>query len=173
VNLKICFVAPSGYGKTTAIKILSKLYKIKNIKIAKPLYDIQRYFYKKIKAKKLGEQDGELLQFLGIKIRKENASFLTDTFVKEVKKYEHLQAIIANDDCRPPDYSTLKGLGFVFVKINGFCRNRVDHTKANPNLSLEWKSVIPYDFSVDNYGTMLEYKNNLIILIKQILGEDI
>lgn len=171
MDLKICFIAPSGFGKTTAIKILSKFYKIKNIKIAKPLYDMQKYFYKKIKTKMRGEQDGELLQFFGLKVRKENSNFLTDVFIESVKKYNSSQIIISNDDCRPPDYQTLKNLGFVFVKINGFCRNRKDHTRANPNLNLEWKSEIPHNYSVDNFGTMKEYKSNLLILIKQILGE--
>ena len=35
---KICFIAPSGYGKSTAISILKKFYQLENIKIAEPLY---------------------------------------------------------------------------------------------------------------------------------------
>lgn len=69
---KICFIAPSGYGKSTAVKLLSEMCDVKNIKIAEPLYELQNYFYDFINTKMKGEQDGELLQFLGAKIRKHN-----------------------------------------------------------------------------------------------------
>ena len=47
--MKICFLAPSGYGKSTAIKILEKRYEIKNIKIEnkKILKDILENDYDK------------------------------------------------------------------------------------------------------------------------------
>ena len=86
--MKICFLAPSGYGKTTAVKILSKHYKVKSIKIAEPLYELQKEFYNFIGKSITGEQDGELLQFLGKKIRKENPSFLLEKFMRCVIRTE-------------------------------------------------------------------------------------
>ena len=44
----IAFIAPSGYGKSTAIEIIKEYYDIENIKIGKPLYDLQNEFYRKI-----------------------------------------------------------------------------------------------------------------------------
>ena len=125
VFMKLCFLAPSEYGKNTAVKILSQKYSIKNIKIAEPLYHLQSYFYNFISMPLKGEQDGELLQYLGQKIRKENPTFLLEQFSKELECSSHFQEIITNDDCRPPDYEFLKKLGFIFIKINGFKRSLI------------------------------------------------
>lgn len=115
--IKICFLAPSGFGKSTAIELLSKKNNIVNVKIAAPLYEMQDSFYKRL-GKEVNGQDGELLQFLGKKVRKENENFLLDVFKDTV---EHVDAdIISNDDCRPMDYEFLKKMGFVFIKINGY-----------------------------------------------------
>ena len=168
--LKLCFIAPSGYGKSTAISILKKFYNIENIKIAEPLYELQNYFYNYIDSELLGEQDGELLQFLGIKIRKENSNFLINKFKERVMLKKSVD-FITNDDCRPPDYMCLKELGFVFVAINGYDRDRYDHSKANPKLSIEWQNKPQCDYHVDNWDSMIEYKNNLIRLIDKICKE--
>ncbi|MBQ7885216.1 MAG: hypothetical protein IJ318_03900 [Clostridia bacterium] len=167
---KICFIAPSGYGKTTAINLLAKDYNIKNIKIAEPLYDLQSRFYDYINAKLIGEQDGELLQFFGAKIRKINSNFLLDKFIEQVKKLSKQFCIITNDDCRTPDYLTLKDIGFTFVGIRGFCRTRIDQTKADPNNSLEWQQIDFCDFYVNNFGTMDEYKEELNKLMIKLNG---
>ncbi len=169
MNKKICFVAPSGYGKTTAINLISKFHNIENIKIATPLYELQNHFYNFIETDISGEQDGELLQFFGVKIRKENPTFLLNRFKRSLEVAEKKDALISNDDCRPPDYDCLRELGFIFVRINGFCRTRKDHTTANPKLSIEWQNEIPCDFSVDNFGTMEEYEHNLKVLLNKIL----
>lgn len=169
--LKICFLAPSEYGKNTAVKLLSTKYKIQNIKIAEPLYLLQDSFYRFIGKKMTGEQDGELLQYLGKKIRQENPDFLVQWFFERLKEFENFDGIISNDDCRPPDYKFLKDCGFVFIKINGFKRDRLDHTKADPNSSLEWHKDIKCDYVVDNLGSIEEYKQNLFELLKKIMSK--
>lgn len=165
--MKICFIAPSGYGKSTAIKILSEKYPLKNIKIAQPLYELQEKFYKFISTQMTGEQDGELLQFLGAKIRKENPTFLLDKFSEKVAEIEG-DCIITNDDCRPPDYEHLKSLGFIFVEIVGFKRERDDHSPVNSKNSLEWQNPIKCDFKVENIKDIEEYRKNLFDLMKKI-----
>ncbi len=172
MNIKISFIAPSEYGKNTAVNLLKERYRLINIKLALPLYKLQEHFYKFIQRKLLGEQDGELLQFLGNKIRKENSDFLIEEFSKKLKKVQNFDGIITNDDCRPPDYQYLKENGFIFIKINGFKRNRIDHTKSDPNSRLEWHNQIPCDYEVDNFGTMEEYKENLYKLLKEILKKE-
>lgn len=171
MSIKICFIAPSEYGKNTAIKILKTKYKIFNIKIAEPLYKLQSYFYDFIGSKMVGEQDGQLLQYLGQKVRKENKNFLLDEFNKKFCPIEKSDIIITNDDCRPPDYQFFKEHGFIFIKINGFKRNRVDHTKSNPLSSLEWQAEMPCDYVVDNLDSIDDYKNNLFQLMKNILKD--
>jgi len=169
---KICFVAPSGFGKSTAIKILKERYNVINIKIAKPLYDLQEYFYKIIEKDITGEQDGELLQFLGTKIRKEAPYYLLNKFQEVLQQHTDSNYLITNDDCRPPDYETLKNLGFVFVKINGFRRDRNDHSIIDANSQLEWQNEIYYDYCVDNTDSLAEYKKNLIALVDIIFKKE-
>ena len=52
--IKICFLAPSGYWKSTAVNILKAKYNVLNIKIAEPLYKMQEDFYKKLQLKMKG-----------------------------------------------------------------------------------------------------------------------
>lgn len=166
--LKISFIAPSCYGKSTAIKMLSDCYDLKNIKIAEPLYELQSAFYRYINKEIEFEQDGELLQFLGAKIRKENPAFLIDTFTNKVNA-SSTHELITNDDCRPPDYIYLKKLGFKFVLINGFRRDRQDHTLSNSKSNLEWnESTVNYDYVLDNLGTIEEYHINIDNLMREI-----
>lgn len=165
--MRICFLAPSGYGKSTAIEILKKYYNITNIKIAEPLYRLQDNFYKTIGIDIDNKQDGELLQFYGCKIRKENPMYLINTFLQEVEKYD---GIITNDDCRPYDYQYLKDNGFIFIKIKGYCHDRTDHTIANPKLNLEWQTDIPYDYEVSNNSTLDKYEDELL-KVMEVLDE--
>lgn len=165
--MKICFLAPSGYGKSTAIGILKKHFEVENIKIADPLYELQKDFYDKLGIEVGDKQDGELLQFFGKKVRKENSEFLLNEFNKKLEKAE--ATIISNDDCRPDDYKFLKEKGFVFIKINGFKRDRDDITQADSKSKIEWQSEIPYDYEIDNNGTIEEYEEKLLNLMNKLL----
>ena len=166
----IAFIAPSGYGKSTAIEIIKEYYDIENIKIGKPLYDLQYGFYKKIN-KDIGDmQDGELLQFLGYKVRKENPNYLLNEFYNKLFSSE--KTIITNDDCRPNDYEFLKELGFIFIRINGFKRDRDDHTPVNSKSKLEWQEEIECDYEIDNYGDLETYSENVLKVIENILGKN-
>ena len=168
--MKICFIAPSSYGKSTAVGIIKKYFNSENIKIAKPLYDLQAYFYDFI-GKSIGEtQDGELLQFFGIKIRKENPSFLLDSFYQRVSSSTN--EIITNDDCRPPDYIYLKELGFIFIKINGYRRDRDDYVKADEKSKVEWQDDLPCDYELDNTGAIEDYEKNILKLLKEIINNE-
>ena len=169
--MRLCLLAPSGYGKSTAIEILKKKYNIENIKIASPLYELQEEFYKKIGRDCFDKQDGELLQFLGVKIRKENPNYLLDVFKDTLNKINRENTIITNDDCRTMDYECLKSLGFKFIKINGYKRDRDDITIANPNLDIEWKSDIPFDYVIDNTKGLKEYELELNNLMEVILND--
>lgn len=165
--MKICFLAPSSYGKSTAIEILSKHFDIKNIKIGEPLYELQSDFYKKLGIEVKDKQDGELLQFYGKKVRKENSNFLLNEFKKKLDNT--YATIISNDDCRPNDYKFLKDNGFIFIKINGYKRDRSDITLANPKEKIEWQDEIPFDYEINNYGTLEEYETQLLNLMNKLL----
>ena len=114
-----------------------------------------------------GEQDGELLQFLGAKIRKENPNFLLAQFSKKVNETEE-KFIITNDDCRPPDFEYLKNMGFIFVEIVGFKRDRNDHSPINSKNALEWQNSINCDYKVENIKKIEDFRENLLNLMKKI-----
>ena len=84
--IKICFLAPSGYGKDTASKIIESMFDVSVIKLARPLYELQRDFYNRLGIDIQDKQDGELLQFYGYKIRKESPDYLINTFYKEINE---------------------------------------------------------------------------------------
>ncbi len=168
--IKICFLAPSGYGKDTASKIIESMFDVSVIKLARPLYELQRDFYNRLGIDIQDKQDGELLQFYGYKIRKESPDYLINTFYKEIGMCN--SQIIINDDCRPMDYESLKEMGFIFVKINGYKRNRLDHVEADSKSSLEWQENIPYDYEIDNYGGLEEYRYAILDLLENIKNKD-
>lgn len=168
-QIKIALIAPSGYGKSTAIKILKRHYEIHNIKIATPLYSLQSIFYSFIGRDLNEEQDGELLQFLGVKIRKENASFLLRNFRERLEGVD--SPIITNDDCRPYDYEFLKKEGFIFIKINGHKRVREDHTPVDVKSKLEWQEDPDCDYVLENISSLEEYEKNILKLIKEVKND--
>lgn len=166
--MKICFLAPSGYGKTTAIEILKRHFDITNIKIAAPLYELQEEFYKKLGKEVGNKQDGELLQYYGKKIREVDSGYLLKTFKEKLDSSN--TTIITNDDCRPNDFEFLKENGFLFIKINGYKRDRDDITLANDKLKIEWQSEIPFDYQINNYDSMEDYEKELLKLIRNLLS---
>lgn len=168
--MRICFLAPSGYGKTTAINILKKNNDICNIKIAEPLYELQNIFYEKIDIDIGTKQDGELLQFYGMKIRKENPQYLLKKFGEKVDIQDN-NTLVTNDDCRPYDYDFLKNKGFIFIRINGYSRNREDHTEINKSLKIEWQSDIPYDYEINNFGNIEEYELEINKVMEEIKND--
>lgn len=168
--MKLSFIAPSGYGKSTITKHIQDNNRSSiNLKLAEPLYQLQNYFYSTINKNIEFEQDGELLQFLGYKIQKENPSFLAEHFLKRLKEAEDHYEIITNDDCRCHNYHYLKSFGFVFIKVNGFIRNRGDHTRVNPNHEVE-KHIenIICDYEINNYEGISELINEIDQLLIRI-----
>ena len=41
MSYKICFLSPSGYGKSTASEYIKREFNASVVKIAKPLYELQ------------------------------------------------------------------------------------------------------------------------------------
>lgn len=162
----IVFLAPSGYGKSTCAKYIQNKYNGEIIKLATPLYEMQKYFYEKINMK-INSQDGELLQFLGNKVQKTNPEFLFKEFLKSYNKSE--SSLIINDDCRPHNFNYLKNLGAVFIGIKGPSRIRPEDTSPHDlTNSLEWKDNIPCDYIINNEGNLESLYIQLDSLLKEI-----
>ncbi len=164
--MRICFLAPTGYGKTTAVKFLEQEFGSENIRLAEPLYQLQTDFYQKIGVDISDKQDGELLQFFGKKVRQEQPDFLNQKFIESLAQSQN--DFITNDDCRPDNFELLKKLGFKFVKIDGFSRSRDDHRPVNPKSELEWQTDIPSDYVIENRTTLEDYYSALSQLITEV-----
>lgn len=164
--MKICFIAPSGYGKTTAVNYLTNKYGAVNIKIADFLYEIQEYIYSRMGIDTKGKQDGELLQFLGKKIRSIDEDFLLQEFARKVDACE--STFILNDDCRPFDYEFLKSIGFIFVRIDGYSHERGDLTEVDKDSNLEWRNLPSCEYVIDNNSGLEEYYGHLDKLMGEI-----
>jgi hypothetical protein len=171
-NLKISFLAPTGYGKTTAANFIIKKFDAIVIKLAEPLYVFQKFYYDTI-GKEISSQDGELLQFFGQKIQNDAPNFLFESFQGKMKDIirNSPQIIIVNDDCRPGNYEKLKDIGFVFIRIEGKKYNRNDITPVNPSHSLEWGENIPSDFTISNMCDIDEFRNRIISTVDRLIKE--
>ena len=162
--LKLCFIAPTGFGKSTAANYLKKAYDADVIKLAKPLYELQEHLFDFL-GKGIDGQDGELLQFLGNKVQTESPLFLFEKFQEEVKNSNSM--FIVNDDCRPHNYKYLKNDGFLFIKIDGKERKReTDNTKVDPNHDVEKGADIQFDHVIENKKSIKEFENKLDELYK-------
>lgn len=171
--LKLSFIAPTGYGKTTAVHIIQNLYCLSaNIKLSAPLYELQKYFYEFIGAEMRGEQDGEFLQFLGYKIQKEVPEFLALRFYERLKSLEATYRVITNDDCRPHNYPFLRNWGFKFIRIDGFARMRQDHIAIDPRHPVEeGLNDLAVDLVIDNFGSIEEYRAHIVDMMEDLFHE--
>ena len=167
--MKISIIGQTGNGKTTTAKIIEKHFKSKIIKLAKPLYEIQKDIYDKLGIPLKG-QDGELLQFLGDKIQRLSPDFLAKEFLKKCENIE----FIVNDDCRPHNYKYLKEQGFIFLFIDGIQRERKeDHTSVDKNHKVEWndkEAKLKSDYILENKGSIQELEKKIIKLINSLLN---
>jgi hypothetical protein len=168
--MKVAFIAPTGSGKSTAAALVHDLYPASvNIKLAAPLYELQAYIYSRVGAGLKGDQDGELLQFLGHKIQREAPDFLANEFRKIFLSVNGVAPVITNDDCRPHNYEALRSLGFVFVRILGPVRARFDHLSVDPSHPVE-KGICDLDcgFVLYNSGSISEYRANIREVLNRI-----
>ena len=166
---KLCFVAPTGCGKTTAAGLVAETCRAVNIKLAAPLIDLQHYIYRYIGVTLRGEQDGELLQFLGSKIYKEAPTFMIDCFEAALARVPADIDFVTNDDCRPHHYEGLRRLGFMFVRVAGPKRARLDHSPVDPSHPVEPQTdAVPVAYTLANVGSMVEFRQRVFELVETL-----
>ncbi len=123
MTLKLCLVAASGAGKSTAAKLMTERFaehgkRAGIYKLALPLYELQSIIYRKAGREiDFFQQDQVLLEELARSLRRIDPQSLVRDFLTRVEAAA--EDVILNDDLRDADtdYPVLRAQGFRIVKI--------------------------------------------------------
>ncbi len=171
-SINICFFGPSGSGKSICAKFSLNYFKKKNLRakqlnIAKPLHNIQKYAYSKFFINCQG-QDGILLQFLAKHFEPNLGPSYQKQIVKLQANYQGQNLIIINSDCRNNAYIYLQQLNFIFIKVSTKLEiiskrldKRGDISLASKSHWVEQTNLIQPDFVIHNNGTKHDLKYSL------------
>lgn len=178
--MRIALVGNTGVGKSTFVNICKKHFKtlkIKEIRLAKPLYQAQNYIYKICKVQKNPDaQDGVLLNFLGQHMRTINEDVIKIHFIEQLKKMPNNINLIICSDVRPIDVPFVKKQGFSLINIQTDREialerrlKRGDISLANAQHSTEQQI---YGFQPDhiivNNKSIEDYQNAALGLVKKL-----
>lgn len=155
-RLKLCFVAPSGSGKTTASALLIDLFcewglTVERLKLAMPLYALQEKIYQECGIDGIGDrQNHELLENLATQMRKIHPHSIIDNFIKRLSSCK--SDIVINDDLRDwaVDYPVMRAAGFRFVKV--LTSEAVRATRLDQRNDLNVIVNSPLDAQLSNIG---------------------
>jgi dephospho-CoA kinase len=175
---KIALLGNTGVGKGTFADIVEDIvkHKVYRMKLAKPLYDAQESIYNLCDvSKEYGVQDGELLNFLGVYMRKINPQVLEESLRKRLKHIS--EGVVICDDARPTDVKYLKDLNFIIVEIIANTEIamkrrtlRGDLSLANPHHESEQgRSAVRSDFKVVNESTIEDFRDQISKIVEVIL----
>jgi cytidine deaminase len=190
---KIALYGTPGAGKSTTSELIrarcSELdIGFTRLKLADPLYLAQSKIYE-IAGRDLEDfytQDGELLGFLGVHLRKINPDVLLNSFDRRVEQameaFEQSSsvdgcALLLCDDMRYPDWGFLEGLGFMPVRIvaeEPTClrrrQERGDLTLTSASALIEQGlDKIPAAATVENDGTLDELNDRVRRLVEELI----
>jgi dephospho-CoA kinase len=121
--LRLALYGLSGVGKSTAATIIvdycrSKNLKVEIVKLALPLYRIQKIFYETAgRSIDAFSQDQHLLEIIAGELRRISATSLVDDFIGRLRDCK--TDVVINDDIRDyhVDYPVLKREGFIFIRL--------------------------------------------------------
>ncbi len=145
----ICFIGPSGTGKTTAAKFLASCYRYTRISLASPIKGIVKDIYKSMSVNLEGK-DNILERHIAKILENNKPNFLFDEFSKKYNGH------VVNDDCRLNNYSKLKRLGFIFVRIDGPIRKRLADANSVIDSGSLSSDAIQEDYKIINTGSILD-----------------
>lgn len=180
--LKIAFYGKSGVGKSTiALETIEYFQnqdmEVEVVKLAYPLYVIQKLFYDIAHVKmNFYDQNQKLLENIATFLREINPECIVENFQERYKQSK--AEVIINDDIREieVDYPFLKKEGFIFVKVQCNEKLRIDRLKKRNDLNSILNSkttqhiekIVP-DFIVDTSHKDINItKNKLYKYLEQI-----
>jgi len=154
-----------GVGKSTAVKALKELYgdKVKIVKFAQPIYDIQEYTYNRISSVYTRSEsfikDRALLQFIGTEWGREtiSPSLWIDLWTTEVANLLEQGNIVICDDVRFDNEAEaiLVQKGIIIQIRSENTENRIDtragliNHKSEQGISLDLISEVVYNNSTE------------------------
>ena len=174
-----------GCGKSTAVETLvfgtlDTQHKIRLVKLAQPLYDMQEFIYRRIDSAyarpKDFVKDRKLLQYLGTDWGRNEISstIFIDLWKAEALRLEKEGYVVACDDVRfDNEAEVIRELGGKVIQIksdNVYAKGRIASAKGFVNHPSEngiSKHLV--DFIVENNNTRTEYQDKLLNVFKQIL----
>lgn len=166
-----CLVGPTGVGKSTAATIMCEL--VPNayvVKVAAPLYDMQSAIYARIGlCADEGRQDGELLQYLGVKVEQQFPGFMAQDFLARLRTISAQRPrLVINDDARPPNTAVLERAGFKLVRVTGPRRLRPDVSETNPNHPLEVGAArVTCADEISNHGSTADLRDEVVRMLER------
>ncbi len=174
---RIALIGKPGAGKSTCrTELAAAGFKVARVSLAAPLYDVQRAFYERLgRPLAEGQQDGELLNFLGAHFREvRQASLLEDFAVRTQLGMVLAPDLLLCDDARPKDVEGLRSLGFSIIEVTApedlrRARKaaRGDLRNGNESHSTELGAFQP-DGQVVNSGTRAELRQRLLEVIDAV-----
>jgi cytidine deaminase len=148
---KVCLVAPSGAGKSTAASHLVESFRKRGLsariyKLAEPLYDLQSQVYARARRPiERHRQDHRLLELIADEMRRINPTSILEDFMERVAAAP--EQVVVNDDLRDldTDYAALREAGFVFIKITASARVRARRMNRRDDLLSHFESKLDRD----------------------------
>ncbi|WP_024905395.1 hypothetical protein [Robbsia andropogonis] len=166
-RLRLALVAPSGSGKSTTAQLLKLHFeragkRVEILKLAAPLYAIQRMFYEEA-CRNLpdGAQDQYLLEHIATELRALDRLSLVKNFARRLMQSD--ADVVINDDLRDDatDWPYLRQHGFDVVKIVADPAIRSARLTGRADLSVVEKSPLDLqmqriraDYALPNNGSI-------------------
>ena len=181
-SVKLGLLGTTGVGKDTCVKIIQKHYsdlRIKLIRLAAPLYEVQSFIYKICQREKDSNiQDGVLLNFLGKHLREINPDVLKRPFFQTLHESTSKADVIICSDVRPADVPFVKEEGFTILNIVTDSKvarqrrlERGDVSLGNPSHSTEKDAVINLsDYQISNNGSLEEFEKKVIEFMQRLIA---
>lgn len=172
-QIRLGLLGTTGVGKDSCVQLIKKLFPYQSlslVRLAEPIYQAQDSIYKICnKAKDFHSQDGELLNFLGLHMRKINPDVLKESFLKKLQSIEPSVNCIICSDVRAIDIPFVREAGFVIIHIAADPKITLERRKLRGDISLgktnhETERGICstlYDYQLSNNGSLEEFQENI------------
>lgn len=174
--VRICLFGLTGSGKSTLARLcVNAITKADRsgavLKLAEPLYRLQREFYA-VAARPIDpyRQDQLLLESIATHLRRISPTSLADDFRRRLALLD--VDVVINEDLRDPyiDYPALRELGFTFIRVQvdeevrrKRLANRLDLSTVTDSATTRGLDLITPDLVLDNSGDDLGQLTSTIL----------